>query len=118
MRVIADCFWVSVNGYDCIWKLKNGTKYRAEIPESGVGFIIQFDSGRGGQPFSFVLEPWEEQPLGFALEPVIPPKQAYKLIFIDSNGTVKEVTRCPEEFAFLRLSPKKLLVWWKAEEPG
>jgi hypothetical protein len=117
MRVIADCLWVSVNGYDCIWQLKNGSKYRAEIPESGVGFIIQFDSCRGGQPFSFVLEPWEGQPLGFA--PVISPKHAYKGILIDSNGTVKEVTHYAEEFTLLRWSaPKKLLVWWKAEVPG
>jgi hypothetical protein len=93
MRVIADCLWVSVYGFDCIWKLKNGSKYRAEIPVSGVRFIIRFDSCWEGEPFRFVLEPREGQPL--------------KGILIDSNGTVKEAVHYPEEFAFLRWSPPK-----------
>ena len=107
MRVIADCLWVSVTWQNCIWKLKNGAVYRAELPQSAVPFINRFFCGEG-EPFCFVIEP------------VVCPKKAYKGFLFDSNGTVKEVTHYQEEFLpLLRCSaPKKLLVWWKAEEPG
>jgi hypothetical protein len=106
MRVIADCLWVSVTWQNCIWKLKNGAVYRAELPQSAVPFINRFFCGEG-QPFCFVIEP------------VVCPRKAYKGFLFDSNGTVKEVTHYEEEFALLRCSaPKELLVWWKVEEPG
>jgi hypothetical protein len=90
MRVIADCLWVSVTWQNCIWKLKNGAVYRAELPKALCG---------EGQPFCFVIEP------------VVCPKKAYKGFLFDSNGTVKEVTHYQEEFALLRCSaPKEISI--------
>ena len=46
MRVIADCLWVSVTWQNCIWKLKNGAVYRAELPQSAVHLLIGFSVGK------------------------------------------------------------------------
>jgi hypothetical protein len=103
MRVIADCLWVSVTWQNCIWKVKNGAVYRAELPQSAVPFINRFFCGEG-QPFCFVIEP------------VVCPKKAYKGFFFDSNRTVKEVTCYLDDIPLPQCTNS--LRWFKAKEPG
>jgi hypothetical protein len=100
------CLWVSVTWQNCIWKLKNGAVYRAELPQSAVPFINRFFCGEG-QPFCFVIEP------------VVCPKKAHKGFFFDSNRTVKEVTYYLDDIPLPRCPPpQNSLRWYKAEKPG